>query len=550
MGGGANQTGGNPSVGGGGGQEAGSTSVSRPRAADDGYVILQGEDFRVPKERGLLANDSPVGLRVLPSVIADPSRPKAFDGALEVAEDGSFHFTPHARFFGEYQFSYTVVNAAQQTAVGVVKIRVVPTDIQLDSISDGLGGYVLNGPAGFALGAAIDGAQDIDGDGQQDVVIGAPAANSGAGAAFVVFGKQDLESIDLTALPVSSEERRFASISAGARDALGVSVGGLGKWDGDGTPDLVLGANGGNGRAYIVSGVDVMGGVTLPTTRGYTLEGDSANFDVGRVVRGTGDVNGDGVQDALVSASSPCCGWIHVLFGSPDRTGRASVAVAPGLRIQTEESDGFPLAAVGVGDLDGDRAGEVLASSNASFSLLRGGIGYPADVKQLGADGSHGGWSSQRALPGPAAVAAFGDVNGDEIDDFGYCDGTAFCRVVFGPPTTLTSGWVISGFSKKTRKVLLAGGGDVDGDGLADVLLSDDRGAYLVYGKRSGFTDLDLGQLGVEGYAMHVTGSGTITALAIVGDTNGDGLADLALADATADDGAGRVYVMFGVAGL
>jgi hypothetical protein len=114
----------------------------------------------------------------------------------------------------------------------------------------------------------------------------------------------------------------------------------------------------------------------------------------------------------------------------------------------------------------------------------------------------------------------------------------------------LTSGWVISGFSKKTRKVLLAGGGDVDGDGLADVLLSDDRGAYLVYGKRSGFTDLDLGQLGVEGYAMHVTGSGTITALAIVGDTNGDGLADLALADATADDGAGRVYVMFGVAGL
>jgi hypothetical protein len=549
MEGGANQNGGNPSAGGAGGHDGGVGNVTRPRAADDHYVILQGEDLRVPAERGVLANDTPVSLRATGPVNGDPRRPLAFDAKLSIAEDGSFHFTPNARFFGPYRFSYTAVNASGQVAIGNVEIRVVPTDIDLDAVVEGLGGYVLSGPAGSSLGAAIDRAFDVNADGLSDLVVGAPAAVDGAGAAFVVFGKIDLRSIELAPLSASSSERRFASIAAGANDGLGVSVSGLGDWNGDGTPDLMLGASAGNGRAYLVSGVDAVRGVALPTPRSYVLEGDTANLDVGRVVVGAGDVNGDGVQDALVSATNLDYGWIHVVFGSANLLGRAAVTGAPGLHVRAAAPlDGFPLAATGVGDLDGDGAAEVLASSDNGIVLLRGGIGYPPDVGQLTIDGSHGGWSVQRVRPGPASVAALGDVNGDRVPDFGYCEGSSFCRVVFGPPSTLASGWLVRGFSPKARALSLAGGGDVDGDGLADVLLSDERAAYVVYGKRGGFTDLDVGRLGVDGYSVRAASGGAITAMRCLGDSNGDGLADLALADATADEASGRVYVLFGVA--
>lgn len=548
--GGPAQNGGSPSAGGAAGHEGGGASVTRPRAKDDRYVIIQGQDFRVPPERGLLANDTPVGLHVAGVLNQDPLRPLAFDAELSVAGDGSFHFTPDARFFGSYRFSYTAANSSQQTAVGNVEVRVVPTDVDLDAVVEGIGGYVVHGVADSGLGASLDRAFDVDGDGLRDLVVGAPTANGGAGAAFVVFGKGDLDPIDLELLPASTEETRFVSLSAGPNDALGISVSGAGDWDGDGIPDLVLGGNGGNGRAYVVSGSDVRAGVTLPAARGYLLEGDSANVDVGRVVHGAGDVNGDGTPDVLVSASNLNYGWLHVLFGSVGLSGRATVTGAPGLHIRAAEAgDGFPISATGVGDLDGDGAAELLASTASRMVLLRGGIGYPSDIGQLTVDGTRGGWSSQRASTGAAAVASLGDVNGDGVPDFGYCEGTAFCRVVFGPPSTLTSGWVISGFSRGTRKSLLAGGGDVDGDGLADLLLSDDRLAYVVYGRRSGFSDLDLGQLGVDGYSLRAASGGTFTSAVILGDANGDGLADLALADATADEASGRVYVVFGVLG-
>jgi hypothetical protein len=276
------------------------------------------------------------------------------------------------------------------------------------------------------------------------------------------------------------------------------------------------------------------------------LEGDSANVDVGRVVNGPGDVNGDSVPDALVSATNLNYGWVHVLFGSSGLSGRATVTGAPGLHVRgAEPNDRFPLGAVGVGDLDGDSAAEVLTCADSNFVLLRGGIGYPPDVGQVTFDGSRGGWSSRRATPGNAAVAGLGDVNGDGISDLGLCEGTS-CRILFGPPSTLTGGWRLRGFSRKALK--LAGGGDVDGDGLSDVLVGDDRVAHLIYGKRGGHLDIDVTALENGGFSLRAASGGAITGIALLGDTNADGLADLAIADATADGGAGRVYVVFGVA--
>ena len=102
------------------------------------------------------------------------------------------------------------------------------------------------------------------------------------------------------------------------------------------------------------------------------------------------------------------------------------------------------------------------------------------------------------------------------------------------------------GFRSNAKRVLVRGGGDVDGDGLDDLLFADDRSAYLVYGDRAGPQPLDFAALGSSGFSVRAAAGGSITAIAFAGDVNRDGLADLAIADAAAVSGAGRVYVVFG----
>ena len=60
--------------------------------------------------------------------------------------------------------------------------------LTLSSLNGG-NGFALPGVAGSSSGNSVSGAGDINGDGVADLIIGAPNANSGAGASYVVFGK-------------------------------------------------------------------------------------------------------------------------------------------------------------------------------------------------------------------------------------------------------------------------------------------------------------------------------------------------------------------------
>ncbi len=540
--------GGGVNVGGSGGLAGDMNNVSPPDLRDDTYYVLQGVELYRDASAGLLSNDSPVNLQVSSWANLDPLRPRVFDGELSVGKDGSFHFSPAPRFFGTYRFDYTAKNLAGVSKSAHVQIHVVPSDIELDAIVDGIGGYVLYGTGGEGLGGALDGAFDVNGDGRADLVVGAPLAKGGDGAAYVAFGKADLDSIDLEPLAAGSKEKRFVSLVAGAGEALGVSVAGLGDVDVDGVPDIAVGASGADGRAYVVSGASLTPRSVLPASGGYILGGDSANFEVGRVVRRVGDVNGDGVADLLVSSQNQSYGWLHVFFGGKGLSGSYTVTGTPGLHIHGAiADDGFPLAAAGVSDIDGDGAADVLASSASSIALLRGGSSFPVDVGSLGLDGSHGGWLLARGATGSAEVAGLSDINGDGTADLTYCDGSAACMVVLGPPSTLAQGSVVSGFAANARPTYVAGGTDVDGDGLSDLLFADSRRAYLVYGNAAGLPDLRVDALGAAGFSVRAASAGSVTSIAMLGDANGDGFGDFAIGDDTADGGAGRVYVVWGV---
>jgi hypothetical protein len=529
-----------------------------PVLEPDRYAILQGEKLSVLPSNGVLANDFPSDLRVVGWTTADV--PDGFEAELDIDEDGGFTFKPARAFFGTYGVEYTAENADGEHEKAAFEIRVVPTGIDLASVEAGVGGFVLHGDAGDALGVSIDGVADIDRDGKGEILIGAPGANSGAGAAYLVHGKDDFESIELTLLPSQTSERRFHSLEGQANDGAGVSVSGLGDVDGDMTGDLVIGANNANdgqGRAYVVFTRGLARASKLPPSEGYTLFGDSSYTDVGRVVAGAGDANGDSVPDVIVSFRSRVqdirYGLVRVALGStlvPGQDPRSSLIFnnAGGFSLQSRESeDTFPLAAAGVGDVDDDGYEEVLLASHTSFLLVRGGTTYP-ELEALEPDGSSGGWSQRRTgARDPASVARAGDVDGDGAEDLAYCDGASYCRVVFGPPTTLGTGWMFAGFAPGATKLLTSGGGDIDGDGYDDPLFADEDFAYAVYGKPTGHSEVNVASLRSAGYRITAHKTGTITALAMLGDVNGDGVSDFAIGDASANDGAGRVYVIFGV---
>ena len=151
---------------------------------------------------------------------------------------------------------------------------------------DGNNGFRLEGiGAGDSTGSSVSGAGDINGDGYDDLIIGAPNGlfGEGQGASYVVFGGQNVASgsLNLGSLD-GTNGLRLDGIVAG--DQSGSSVASAGDINGDGFDDLIIGAPGtdsSTGASYVVFGGDFTGAVTqLGTTNNDTLDGSSAAAEI------------------------------------------------------------------------------------------------------------------------------------------------------------------------------------------------------------------------------------------------------------------------------
>ena len=404
---------------------------------------------------------------------------------------------------------------------------------------------VLEGEqAGDYAGFSVAGPGDVDLDGVPDLLVGA----RGADAVYLVPGAGS---------QVLAEAPRLVGEVAGW---AGVAVDGAGDTDGDGWPDLVVGARnddlGGDdaGAAYLVRG-PVGSGLLRDHV---TLLGEGPGDNAGIAVAGPGDLDGDGLADLAVGARNHDAGGsnagaVYLLFG-PISSGTLGDEGVKLLGKQSGDLAGRSLAAGG--DIDGDGQQDLLVG--ALFAHQAGTVyvvtDQDLDTELVGVEPDDGAGRS---------LAGVGDIDGDGLDDLivgapdaspnGASSGIAY--LVLGPATVGTLALAdasLLGENTGDNAGQSVTGADVNGDGVPDLVVGayknepagSDRGAvYVVFGPTSGTVELS-GAIKLMGLDDNDQAGGAVSR---VGDVDGDGREDLLVGAHQADwggDNSGAAYLV------
>jgi hypothetical protein len=293
-----------------------------------------------------------------------------------------------------------------------------------------------------STGAAVGFAGDLDSDGFDDLLVGAPGDDTSAVDAGAVRARAGFDATTL-----------FVIFGQGAGSALGSAIATIGDVDADGSLDFAVGAPGGSGRVFVVSSAtgsilrDVTGtpgsafGAALASAGDVDLDGKSDFLVGGPGVAGSvgaaylflaatssaattylggppggvfgyslaspGDVDGDGTSDVAIGAPLDGQGVVRVYSGASTNVIRTFVGTCPDCLTDPNIRALFGQSIAAIGDIDQDgfadlavgsvvdgllseswSSSAILFSGNTSAELLRldgGGPELTGFVAQLGA---------------------------------------------------------------------------------------------------------------------------------------------------------------------
>ncbi|MFZ9424407.1 MAG: beta strand repeat-containing protein [Limnohabitans sp.] len=417
------------------------------------------------------------------------------------------------------------------------------------------------------------------------VVTSAVSGNSSPAATVDVMWAYDLPLADLTALSggfaingaIASERVGDSGLPTGA-----VNVGDV---NGDGYDDVMISGTG--TTRYVVYGRPGLATLELSS---MTAAGNADGFILtggGPTSTRAGDINGDGLNDIVVPAGNNSA---YVVYGSTVSIGKVALnalASSSGFKItygdKTTANTTLASPSV-VGDVNGDGFDDILfnfadASGSGNF-LLYGGAGMsnmtlPTGVSGTASNGFFITPVNTSTLSGGQVATMSGDFNGDGYSDFalfGYSSATALTSYVYFGGSNLTGvnatslntagngrGFSISGLTGGNTAFFGTNAGDINGDGMEDIIFNDGSArAFVMFGKTN-TNPVNVSSLaaGSGGFIINagnaaVTSAGYLYDVDSIGDFNGDGLADMVVADHTlAINGAttGGAYVVFGRTG-
>lgn len=434
-----------------------------------------------------------------------------------------------------------------------------------------------NGP-GSHFGDSMTFVGDFDGDGYDDLVISAsnerrPGARTGA--VYLVYGSA-------SGTPDLGESARFVDDAWQGELLAGLLVSAAGDFDGDGFADLVVALGSGETTYLVFGGERLTGDVDLRALTGAARRAAifetptrsrfiSAPF---RNVAVVPDATGDGRPDLVIGnwTNDGARGAVYLVRGQADRFSGATVTLPP---LFPPLPDG-PVAAVFVGsehaaslgglvaggDLDGDGISDlVMLGPGAEYLVFYG----PFQGALTAADASAVIIATRDSFGsrlGASLVVA--DVDGDSFADLlieetaSFESGQSAVRIFPGGPIRLHGAF---GFADAPRTVTVsqAGdsgsatigvGGDVDGDGHPDLVIGDrfsrfgtEPRARLVRGPIRDSLFIAEDAPWISGPATIDLGFGTEISL---GDFNGDGFADVAIASPSSDGAPGEVFLVHG----
>lgn len=405
--------------------------------------------------------------------------------------------------------------------------------------------------AGAGMGYSVAGAGDINGDGYNDVVAGAPTYSNSQtreGAAFICYGSASGLNTAVVAILECNQAQALG----------GYSVSCAGDVNGDGYSDIIAGIpyydNGqtDEGAAFIYHG----SAAGINTVAAAILESNQADAQMGISVACAGDINGDGYGDVITGVpyfdhSFVNEGAFFIYHGSGAGINAAAVTTAV---YGDQSNETFGISIAGAGDVNGDGYSDVIAGA------------YTYDGGQTDEGAAfvyHGSGNTINMIPGAVmesnqgnsymgiSVAGAGDINGDGYADViaGACfydngqtdEGAVF--IYYGSASGINTAATILESNKGGAQMgwSVASAGDVNTDGYSDVIVGArtysngqaGEGAFFIYhGSAAGITTTAAAV--VESNQANAALGYSVSC---AGDVNGDGYSDVIAGARTYDNG-------------